>query len=213
MTPTEAAARHIAIALSCVGLSALRDPLRFGAVCAPNGPAGARAFFCQQNVAQGANSPCETVGAGMVAMTFAELGLPYLQEPLDSAAGEWGRFTALARPRGALHSPENPGKGIRVGCVVHAENAAGRHWRTIVEDLGGGRWRTVDGTLENGCGIIHSVEVEIAGGVYDRTGLRPVREWIDVGELFAALLPCAEPDAADSIVDGDSRAFGAGEIV
>jgi len=162
------------------------------------------------NVDKGANSPCETVAVGVLATVLGEAGRSELQEPLTGATAEWARATTVSGACKALHSPESPGKGLRPRCVIHVEGSAGRHWMLLLEDLGLGKWRVLEGTLVAGVGTIRIAEVEVVGGVYDRTHGKPVKDWIDCDELFEALL-VDEKDPADSIVDG-SDGFVAGEV-
>lgn len=192
MTPAEATARHVELMFSLDGVSAETDHEIFGHACAPNGPPSAQLFFCVHNAPLSNNSPCEVVAVGGLVTVLAEAGCTELQEPLDvtGAVGEWGRAKKCASACNALHTPLSPGKGLRVGCIVHFEDGHGRHWRTIVEDLGGGRYRTIDGTLINGWGVIHCVEVTITNFV-DHTpgsGMHPIVDWIDAGEIFEQLL-------------------------
>jgi hypothetical protein len=211
MTPEQASARLSELALSLDGVTALSDPERFGRTVAPNGPPAARAYMLQVNVPKGANSPCETVGVGVLETVLGEAGCSVLQEPLTGATLEWAHATNCATACKALHSPESPGKGLRPRCVVHEESVTGRHWIVLLEKLDMNRWRALEGTLVDGVPTIRIVEVDIPGGVFDRTHGKPIANWIDCDELFGALL-VDEKDPADSTVDGDASAFAAGEV-
>jgi hypothetical protein len=213
VTPEQASLRLVTLAHCLDGLTARSDPDKYGRACAPNGPPSARVFFCVLNVAGGANSPCEAVAVGALTVVLGEAGCTELQEPFDvtGATGQWHRATTLGDLHGAHHSPENPGAGLRPGCIVHVEGVSGRHWILLFEDLGLGKWRALEGTLLGGIGTIRIVDVDIPGGVFDRTSQKPVKDWIDTGELFESLLG-AEEDPSDSNVDGSADAFAAGEV-
>lgn len=201
MTPAEALPAYIAFVRSYDGCTALSDPQRFGEACAPNGPDSARAFFLEATHSDARESSCIVVGCGIATLFLRSLGLSLLTEPLDNAAGAWGRFTALAKAHGALRSPEDPGPGLRVGCVVLVEGATGRHEYTIVEHIDESFvWVSIDGGgNDRGHQAIHCVPKRvITGSYYDQTSAKPVSAWIDMQALLEALL--AEP--ADAPVEG-----------
>jgi len=205
VTPEQASARLSELARSLDGVTALSDPERFGRTVAPNGPPAARAYMLQVNVDKGANSPCETVAVGVVETVLGEAGRSELQEPLTGATLEWAHATKCADAHRALHSPESKGQGLRPRCALHVEGGSGRHWMLLLDDLGLGRWRILEGTLVGGVPTIRIVEIEILGGVFDRTHGKPVANWIDCDELFAALLD-RETDPGDAPLDGSEAA-------
>jgi len=190
VTSVEAFAAYLELARGDVGLSAATSPDAFAAICAPLGPSWARAFYLQHAAPGGENSPCTTVALQRIARALAAAGSPALQQPLDGtgATGLLARHGALAKAHGAYRTAVDPGPGLRVGCVVHAEDAHGRHTRCLVERAGPA-WRTVDGTLEDGWGVVRAAETVYEPGLVDRAASsKPVLFWIDVPAFLASLL-------------------------
>lgn len=193
MTPDDALARYLEIANSFDGCGAQHDAARFCSVVCPNGPAPVAAEFCRANAPGDRNSSCKDTAIGLLSMLLRELG----QEDLQAGPWRldlWERVRALARAHQALLVPA-PGVVVRPGCIVHLESATGRHWRTIVRDLGGERWESIDGGGKDAQGyqLIHRATCEMRGAAYDVTSGKPVLEIVDVPALLASLLREREP--------------------
>lgn len=188
MNAADALARYLELVQSYDGCGAQLERERFGAAVAPNGPDGARAWFCTPNVPADANSSCEVAAAGLLAVLLAELELPLLQEPLDNAAGSWARLRALAAQHGALRTAADFG-AIAPGWIVHLESATGRHWRTVVKDLAGGWYESIDGGAKDAKGyqLIHRARWMLRAA-FDVTSGKPIADLVDVPCLLASLL-------------------------
>jgi len=202
MNADQALERYFEIAKAYDGCDAETQTTRFGTLCCPCGPAAARAFFCTPNVKDDANSSCEAVAVGAVTLLLAELGLPYLQVPFTFALDSWRAFVTFAKAHGAYHTPGD-GSVIRAGCIVHVEGPHGRHWYGTLEDLGNGAWRTFDGgkLTASGYQAAACTTHQLRGSSFDVTSGKPVVDFVDLGELLAALLP-ADVEPADSPVEG-----------
>lgn len=173
---------YVAQVRSFVNCGAQLEPKRFGYACSPRG--GDVSAFLKPNVPKNANSSCGVFGVGMIILALITSGRPELGEPISLQW--WAKAEAFAKAHKAFRRPGQGTPGV--GCLVHVENALGRHWFTIVRDLGGGLFETVDAGQkdEKGFQIVRLMQRRIVGNVETVSG-KPILDWIDVPALFAAL--------------------------
>lgn len=183
--------RYIEI-LRGIVCNAKDEPARLCAVVCPNGGPDIAAEFCRANAPNDRNSSCKDTAAGALAMRLRELGVATKIQAGRWVPGEWANVEELARAHGAM-TPLVV-ESVRPGCIVHMENAAGRHWRNITDDLGGGAFRSVDGggKTPDGYQSIHVAEsrFEMRGAqLWNVSGQsqRPVLQVVDCNVVIAGL--------------------------